>query len=191
MLETLVIGGATGSAVAAEFVVPLMILIAGTVLLGLLLVRVGLEVATALLYVLGGLILGLSVTNLGRRLLTGWLIAATAIVVLPLLWSTVFAVGAALMLDARDTAGKGDLASFVAQLYNVAAALAVFWIAIKLALGVFRHASGMIVGITATPAAGGGGASGAGGARSAGRMGALAQNATPKGLASFSQGLRR
>ena len=58
MLETLVIGGATGSAVAAEFVVPLMIMVAGTVLLGLLLVRVGLEVATALLYVLGGLVLG-------------------------------------------------------------------------------------------------------------------------------------
>ena len=40
-------------------------------LLGLLLVRVGLEVATALLYVLGGLVLGLSVTSFGRRLLAG------------------------------------------------------------------------------------------------------------------------
>ena len=37
----------------------------------LLLVRVGLEVATALLYVLGGLVLGLSVTGFGRRLLVG------------------------------------------------------------------------------------------------------------------------
>jgi hypothetical protein len=185
MLQTLVIGGATGSAAAAEFVVPLMIMIAGTVLLGLLLVRVGLEVATALLYVLGGLVLGLSVTNLGRRLLTGWLIAAGAIVALPLLWSTVFAVGAALMLDAGDTAGKGDLAAFVAQLYNVAAALAVFWIAIKLALGVFRHASGAITGITTTPAS-----AGVGGARSSGRVAALAQHATPAGLARFSQGLR-
>ena len=71
MLETLVIGGATGAAVAAEFVVPLMVMVAGAVLLGLLLVRVGLEVATALLYVLGGLVLGLSVTSFGRRLLTG------------------------------------------------------------------------------------------------------------------------
>lgn len=189
MLETLVIGGATGSAVASEFVVPLMIMVAGTVLLGLLLVRVGLEVATAVLYVLGGLVFGLSVTAFGRRLLTAWLVAATAIVALPLLWSTVFAVGAALMLDAGDTGGKGGLASFVAQLYNVAAALAVFWIAIKLALGVFRHASGAITGIASTPVAGGG-ARGATPRQSATRVAALAQQATPAGLARFSQALR-
>jgi hypothetical protein len=188
MLETLVIGGATGSAVAAEFVVPLMILVAGTVLLGLLLVRVGLEVATALLYVLGGLVLGLSVTGFGRRLLSAWLIAAAAIVMLPLLWSAVFATGAALMLDAGDTGGKGGLASFVAQLYNVAAALAVFWIAIKLALGVFKHASGAITGIATTPAAAGAG--GGGGRGGAARLQALAQNATPAGLARFSRNLR-
>lgn len=189
MLQTLVIGGASGSAVAAEFVVPLMIMIAGTVLLGLLLVRVGLEVATALLYVLGGLVFGLSVTAIGRRLLTAWLVAATAIVALPLLWSTVFAVGAALMLDAGDTSGKGGLASFVAQLYNVAAALAVFWIAIKLALGVFRHASGAITGIASTPVSGGGTRGGAA-RRSPMRAAALAQQATPAGLARFSQSLR-
>lgn len=185
MLETLLIGGATGSVVASEFVVPLMILIAGTALLGLILVRVGLEVATALLYVLGGLILGLSVTNLGRRLLSAWLVAAIAIVALPLLWSTVFAVGAALMLDAGDTGGRGGLASFVAQLYNVAAALAVFWIAIKLALGVFRHASGAITGITTTPAS-----ASAATVQGPRRMAALAGNATPAGLAKFSGGLR-
>jgi hypothetical protein len=189
MLETLVIGGATGSAVAAEFVVPLMVMVAGTVLLGLLLVRVGLEVATALLYVLGGLVLGLSVTGFGRRLLSAWLIAAAAILVLPLLWSTVFVTGAALMLDAGATGGHGGFASFVAQLYNVAAALAVFWIAIKLALGVFRHASGAITGITSTPAAAsGGGGHGRGGGPA--RLQALAQNATPAGLARFSRGLR-
>ena len=189
MLETLVIGGATGSAVASEFVVPLLIMLAGTVLLGLLLVRVGLEVATALLYVLGGLVLGLSVTGFGRRLLSAWLIAAGAIVALPLLWSVVFATGAALMLDAGQTGGHGGFASFVAQLYNVAAALAVFWIAIKLALGVFRHASAAITGITTTPGRGRR-------RRTAGRAGgslrlqALAQNATPAGLARFSQTLR-
>jgi hypothetical protein len=185
MLETLVIGGATGSAVAAEFVVPLMVLIAGTVLLGLLLVRIGLEVATALLYVLGGLVLGLSVTGFGRRLWSAWLIAAGAILLLPLLWSAVFVTGAALMLDAGDTGGHGGFGSFVAQLYNVAAALAVFWIAIKLALGVFRHASGAITGITATPAASAGG-----GARGPAGLPALAQNATPAGLAGFSRNLR-
>ena len=77
---------------------------------------------------------------------------------LPLLWSVVFVTGAALMLDAGQTGGHGGFASFVAQLYNVAAALAVFWIAIKLALGVFRHATGAITGIATTPGTAGGGA---------------------------------
>ena len=69
MLETLVIGGDRRRRRAAEFVIPLLIVLAGAALLGLLLVRVGLEVGTALLYVLGGLVLGLSVTEFGRRLL--------------------------------------------------------------------------------------------------------------------------
>ena len=66
MLETLLIGGAAGTAVAAEFVIPLLVLCAGAALLGLLVLRVGLEVVTALVYVLGGLALGASVTGLGR-----------------------------------------------------------------------------------------------------------------------------
>jgi hypothetical protein len=191
MLQTLVIGGAAGSAVASEFVVPLLILVAGTALLALLLVRVGLEVACALLYVLGGLVLGLSATGFGWRLLYGWLVAVTAIFVLPLLWAVVFCTGAALMLDAGSVSGRGGFVAFVAQLYNVAAALAVFWVAIKLAQGVFRHAGGAIAslasarGATATGrGASGGGMGGAGHAR------ALAENATPAGLARFSQNLR-
>jgi hypothetical protein len=99
MLETLVIGGAAGKAVAAEFVVPLLVLAAGGALLALLLLRVGLEVATALVYVLGGLVLAGSVTAIGRRLLAGWLLATMAVVVLPVLWAVVFVTGAALMLD--------------------------------------------------------------------------------------------
>jgi len=66
MLETLLIGGAAGTTVAAEFVIPLLVLCAGAALLGLLVLRVGLEVVTALVYVLGGLALGASVTGLGR-----------------------------------------------------------------------------------------------------------------------------
>lgn len=193
MLETLLIGGGAGTVVAAEFVVPLLIAVAGGALLGLLLVHVGLEVVTALVYALGGLVLGLSGTQLGRRLLAGWLIAVTAVVVLPLLWTVVFVTGAALMLDAGPAGGSG-FGGFVAQLFNVAAALAVFWLAIKLALGVFRQASTAVTGLAAAPV---GGAAGAHALRgpsssqgSAGRAGAIARNATPAGLARFSQSLR-
>src|SRR3954453_23107943 len=79
MLETLLIGGAAGTAVASEFVIPLLIACAGAALLGLLAIRVGLEVVTALVYVLGGLALGASVTPFGRRLLSAWMLAAGAI----------------------------------------------------------------------------------------------------------------
>ena len=191
MLQTLVIGGAAGSAVASEFVVPLLILVAGTALLALLLVRVGLEVACALLYVLGGLVLGLSATGFGWRLLYGWLVAVTAIFVLPLLWTVVFCTGAALMLDAGSVSGRGGFVAFVAQLYNVAAALAVFWVAIKLAQGVFRHAGGAIASLaSARSAAATGRGAGGGGMGGAGHARALAANATPAGLARFSQNLR-
>lgn len=191
MLQTVVIGGAAGSAVASEFVVPLLILVAGTALLALLLVRVGLEVACALLYVLGGLVLGLSATGFGWRLLYGWLVAVTAIFVLPLLWTVVFCTGAALMLDTGTVTGRGGFVAFVAQLYNVAAALAVFWVAIKLAQGVFRHAGGAIASLaSARGTAGTGRGAGGGGMGGAGHARALAENATPAGLARFSQNLR-
>src|SRR3954469_2023694 len=151
MLETLLIGGAAGTMVAAEFVIPLLVLCAGGALLGLLVLRVGLEVVTALVYVLGGLALGASVTGLGRRMLSAWLVAAGAVIVLPLLWTVVFVTGAALMLDAEPAAG-GGFVGFVAQLYNVVAALAVFALAITLAKGVFRQAGGAISAMALSPA---------------------------------------
>jgi hypothetical protein len=184
MLETLLIGGAAGTAVAAEFVIPLLIMFAGGALLALLLLRVGLEVATALLYVLGGLVLGLSPTEFGRRLLTGWLVATVAIVVLPVLWTVVFVCGAALMLDAGSGPG-GGFGRFIAQLFNIAAAAAVFVIAIKLGLGVFARAQSSIASLGSTqlssisslPRAGGSGA-------------AAAPTGVPASLAGFSRGLR-
>src|SRR3954451_5753678 len=152
MFETLLIGGAGGTAVAAEFVIPLLVLCAGGALLGLLVLRVGLEVVIALVYVLGGLVLGASVTAFGRRMLSAWLVAAGAVIVLPLLWTVVFVTGAALMLDAQPAAG-GGFGGFVAQLYNVVAALAVFALSITLAKGVFRQAGAAISALVLHPAA--------------------------------------
>jgi hypothetical protein len=186
MLETLVIGGTGGNIAAAEFVVPLVILVSGAALLALLLLRVGLDVMTALVYALGGLALGLSVTAFGRRVLGAWLIAAGAVVMVPVLWTIVFVTGAALILDAGTNTG-GGFAGFVAQLYNAAAALAVFVVAIKLALGIFRQAGGALSSIATTSHAGlrAAGASGAAGATRS-----LSANATPAGLARFSQRMR-
>jgi hypothetical protein len=189
MLEALLIGGAAGTAVAAEFVVPLLVLFAGGALLALLLFRVGLEVATALVYVLGGLALGGSVTGFGRRLLSAWLLAAGTVLLLPVVWAVVFVTGAALMLDAGPAGGSG-FAGFVAQLYNVAAALGVFVVAIKLARGILRQAGGAIGSVALTPATATAGAGRVSGPAGGGAGGSLAANATPAGLARFSQTVR-
>jgi hypothetical protein len=188
MLQTLLIGGASGTVVATEFVIPLVIAAAGAALLGLLTIHVGLEVVTAIVYALGGLVFGASVTALGRRLLAGWLLAAGAVVLLPVLWTIVFVTGAALTLDAEPAGGSG-FAGFVAQLYNVVAALAVFAVAILLTKGVFRQALGAINAVALAPA--GAGARGGSATSTAGRSRGLADNATPAGLVRFSQQLRR
>jgi len=184
MLETLVIGGAAGTAVAAEFVIPLLLLAAGGALLALLLLRVALDVITALVYVMGGLALGASVTGWGQRLLAAWLVAAGAVALLPVLWALVFVTGAALMLDSQTAAGPG-FGGFVAQLYNVAAALAVFVVAIKLARALLGQAGGAIGRLAHAPPA-----AAAGGARAAAGAQRWAQHATPAGLARFSRAVR-
>jgi hypothetical protein len=188
MLETLLIGGAAGSAVAAEFVIPLLLVAAGGTLLALLLVRIALEVIAALVFVLGGIALGVSPSGVGHRLFQAWLIAAASVFLLPVLWTIVFVAGAALMLDSRSAAGQGGFLGFVAQLYNVGAALVVFGVAIKLAKGLFAHAGGaignqlMAARAAARPGQGAAGLS-AGAHKLAGR-------AVPQSVAAFSQQLR-
>lgn len=188
MLQSLVIGGASGTAVASEFVVPLILTIAGGVLLALMLLRVGLEVIASIVYVTGGLALGLSVSGAGHRLLQAWMVAAAAVFLLPVLWCVVFVTGAALMVDAGST-GQSGFGDFVGQLYNVGAAIVTFGLAIKLARATLGHAGTAIAGLAATARIGGLGAlrAAGGGASGAARVGA---HATPQSLARFSQNLR-
>lgn len=185
MLQTLVIGGAGGTAVAAEFVVPLLLAVAGAVLLALMLLRVGLEVVAAIVYATGGLALGLSVSGAGARLLQAWMVAAAAVFVLPVLWCIVFVCGAALMLDAGTSSAQGGFGSFVAQLYNVGAALVTFGIAIKLARATLGRAGSAITGLAAVSRMSAGQSRGARPPMAAAGMGSA-----PQSLARFSQSLR-
>lgn len=185
MLQTLVIGGAGGTAVAAEFVVPLILAVAGAVLLALMLLRVGLEVIAALVYATGGLALGLSVSGGGARLLQAWTIAATAVFVLPVVWCVVFVCGAALMLDAGTSTSGGGFGDFVAQLYNIGAALVTFGIAIKLARAILGHAGTAMTGLAVGARFSGGGGRGLTPA-----MAGAGARGTPQSLARFSQRLR-
>lgn len=185
MLETLVIGGAAGTTVAAEFVVPLLLAVAGAVLLALMLLRVGLEVVAAIVYATGGLALGLSVSGVGARLLQAWIVAATAVFVLPVLWCVVFVCGAALMLDAGTTSPGGGFGSFVAQLYNIGAALVTFGIAIRLAKATLGRAGSAITGLAAVSRMSGGQSRGA-----RPPMAAAGIGTAPQSLTRFSQGLR-
>lgn len=185
MLQALVLGGAGGTAVAAEFVVPLILAVAGAVLLALMLLRVGLEVVAALVYATGGLALGLSVSGAGARLLQAWMIAATAVFVLPVIWCVVFVCGAALMLDAGGGTSGGGFGDFVGQLYNIGAALVTFGMAIKLARSTLGHAGAAMTGLAAASRFSGQGSRGVTPASAA-----FATRATPQSLTRFSQRLR-
>lgn len=186
MLQSLVIGGAGGTAVAAEFVIPLLLAVAGGVLLALMLLRIGLEVIASIVYATGGLALGLSVSGAGHRLLQAWLVAAAAIFALPVLWCIVFVTGAALMVDIGSEDGRG-FGGFVGQLYNVGAALVTFGLAIKLARATLGQAGSAITGLVATARLAGTGGHGRG---TSPAMATAGGRATPQSLARFSQQLR-
>ena len=173
MLEFLLIGGGAGTAVASEFIVPLLMLFAAIAFLGVLLLKIGLTVLAAVLYASGGLVVGLSPSSIGRRLLTAWAIALASIAVIPVLWAIIFATASALTLDAASPsdAARAGAPRLISQLFLGAAALAAFWMALsvgKAALGSARSAISTLSG----PGGGGSGGvraptavAGAGGAR--------------------------
>ena len=159
MLEFLLIGGGAGTAVASEFIVPLLMLFAAIAFLGVLLLKIGLTVLAAVLYASGGLVVGLSPSAIGRKLLTAWAIALGSIAVIPILWAIIFAAASALTLDAASPsdAARSGAPKLISQLFLGAAALAAFWMALsvgKAALGSARSA------ISSLSGSGGGGAGG-------------------------------
>jgi hypothetical protein len=189
MLEFLLIGGGAGSAVAAEFIVPLLMLFCAIAFLGVLLLKIGLTVLAAVLYACGGLVIGLSPSSVGRRLMTAWAIALGAIAVIPILWAIIFATASALTLDAASPsdAARAGAPKLVSQLFLGATALAAFWMALSVgraALGSARSAIATLSGPS------GGGSASVGRVPAGAAAGASAKLRPPASLQNFSRNLK-
>ena len=159
MLEFLLIGGGAGTAVAAEFIVPLLMLFAAIAFLGVLLLKIGLTVLAAVLYASGGLVVGLSPSAIGRRLLTAWGIALGSVAVIPILWAIIFAAASALTLDAASptAAARAGAPKLISQLFLGAAALAAFWMALSVGKAALGSARSAISSLSGSGSGGGGG----------------------------------
>ena len=118
----------------------------GFALLGLIFLKVVIILLGALLYAIGPLMIALVPTDGGMVIARAWASAAGALLVLPLAWSTILAVGALLINDSSTAgpliAGQGAIANLLGGLLLALAGLASLWLCIRAA----REAGGVLRG---------------------------------------------
>jgi len=109
----------------------------GSALLALIFLKVVIVLLGALLYALGPLMIALVPTDGGIVIARAWASAALALLMLPLAWSTILAVGALLINDSSTAgpliAGQGSIASLLGGLLLAFAGLASLWLCIRAA----------------------------------------------------------
>jgi len=109
----------------------------GFALLGLIFLKVVIVLLGALLYAIGPLMIALVPTDGGIVIARAWASAALALLMLPLAWSTILAVGALLINDSSTAgpliAGQGPIASLLGGLLLAFAGLASLWLCIRAA----------------------------------------------------------
>ena len=109
----------------------------GFALLGLIFLKVVIVLLGALLYAIGPLMIALVPTDGGIVIARAWVSAALALLMLPLAWSTILAVGALLINDSSTAgpliAGQGSIASLLGGLLLAFAGLASLWLCIRAA----------------------------------------------------------
>ncbi|MGN6868463.1 MAG: hypothetical protein ACTHMY_08675 [Solirubrobacteraceae bacterium] len=109
----------------------------GVALLGLIFLKVVIILLGALLYAIGPLMIALVPTDGGIVIARAWASAALALLMLPLAWSTILAVGALLINDSSTAgpliAGQGSIASLLGGLLLAFAGLASLWLCIRAA----------------------------------------------------------
>ena len=118
----------------------------GVALLGLIFLKVVVVLLGALLYATGPLMIALVPTQGGLVIARAWASAALALVCLPLVWSSILAVGALLINDSSTAgpliAGSGTISSLLGGLLLALAGLASLWLCLRAA----REAAGIIRG---------------------------------------------
>jgi hypothetical protein len=126
-----------GAALAGLPLVGLLVMgAAGVALLATIFVKVLMIIVGALVYATGPVMLGLAPTERGAAAARAWLTLALGLAALPIVWTTVFAIGGLLM---NDSAGAGaliatdsDLGKLLGGLLLALAAIATFWLNLKL-----------------------------------------------------------
>jgi len=158
MFEFIVGGGAL---VGLPLVGLIVMGAAGVALLATIFVKVLMIIVGALVYATGPLMLGLAPTERGAAAARAWLTLALGLAVLPVVWTTVFAIGGLLM---NDSAGAGaliatdsDLGELLGGLVLALAAIAAFWLNLKLTRFAAAIVGGQVAGMLALTSSGGAG----------------------------------
>jgi hypothetical protein len=125
----------------------------GGALLGLIFLKVVIILLGALLYAVGPLMIGLVPTEGGIGIVRAWASAAAALLVLPLAWSSILAVGALLINDSSTAspliAGSGTIAQLLGGLLLALAGLASLWLCIRAAREAGAILRGQLSGVLA------------------------------------------
>jgi len=165
----------TGAALGGLPLIGLIVMgAAGIALLASIFVKVLMILVGAIVYVTGPLMIGVAPTERGAAAARAWLTLAIGLFVLPILWATVFAIAALLMNDSSGAASiigtDSDLGKILGGLVLGLAAIAGFWLNLKLTKFAAAILGGQIAGMLALASGGGRGAgvvSGRGGPTSA------------------------
>jgi hypothetical protein len=132
--------------------------IGGLQLIALIFVKVALILIGALVFATGPLMIGLVATDRGNAFGRAWLTIATGLFVLPLLWASVFAIAAVLINDASRGAsvigGDSSIGQILGGLLIALAAIAGFWLNIKLTRGFAGLVGGQLAGLLALAGSG-------------------------------------
>ena len=113
-------------------------------LLALIFLKVAIILLGALLYATGPITIGLVPTDSGATITRAWCSAVGMLLVLPVAWAAVFAVGALLINDAGTAgpliAGNSDVGTLLGGVLLAVAGLASLWLCLRAA----REASGLL-----------------------------------------------
>ena len=113
-------------------------------LLALIFLKVAIILLGALLYATGPITIGLVPTDSGAAITRAWASAVAMLLILPVAWAAVFAVGALLINDAGTAgpliAGNSDIGTLFGGVLLAIAGLASLWLCLRVA----REASGLL-----------------------------------------------
>jgi hypothetical protein len=137
-LHKLMLYAVEGAALGGWQLIDLVLMGAtGVMLLALIFLKVVIILLGGLLYATGPITIGLVPTDAGAAISRAWLSAVGMLLLLPVAWAVVFAVGALLINDAGTAgpliSGSSDIGSLLGGVLLAAAGLASLWVCLRVA----------------------------------------------------------